>query len=226
MDFSPNARKSASVEGMRQLPAVLILAALALPGWQRDFLTADEADQVREAQDPALRLPLYLTFAKQRLALVQNLLSKEKAGRSITIHETLGEYSKIIEALDTVSDDALKRGKAIDEAVGTVASQEKDFLETLEKIREGNPKDINRYQFALDTAIDTTRDSMEIAQADLRERTRGVQTKTAREKKELEELMQPKDREQKQAEEKKEAATKKKAPTLRRKGETAPDRKQ
>lgn len=215
----------ASVDSMRQLLAVLLLAAVSLPAWQRDFLTADEADQVREVQDPALRLPLYLNFAKQRLALVQNLLSKEKAGRSITIHDTLEEYSKIIEAIDTVSDDALKRGKAIDEAVGGVASQEKEFLESLEKIRESAPKDLSRYQFSLDNAIDVTRDSMEIAQADLKERTRGVQTKVAREKKELEDMMQPKDREQKRAEEKKEAATKKKAPTLRRKGEVAPERK-
>ncbi len=212
---------------MKPLLAAIALAAMALPAWQRDFLTADEADQVREAQDPSFRIPLYLSFARQRLALVQNLLSKEKAGRSITIHDTLDEYTKIIEALDTVSDDALKRGKAIDEAVGKVAGEEKEFLGILEQIRESNPKDVNRYQFALDTAVEVTRDSMEIAQADLSERSRGVQAKTAREKKELEEMMQPKDRELKKVEEKKEAAAaKKKAPTLRRKGEVAPDRKQ
>ncbi len=208
-----------------KLLALLALAAVSLPAWQRDFLTADEADQVREAQDPNLRLPLYLQFAKQRLALVENLLSKEKPGRSVTIHDTLDEYTKIIEAIDTVSDDALKRGKAIEESVGAVAKEEKEFLEKLEKIRESAPKDMNRYQFALDTAVDVTRDSVEIAQADLRERTRGVQTKQAQQKKDLEELMQPKDREQKRAEEKKEATTKKKAPTLRRKGEVAPERK-
>lgn len=204
----------------------LLAASLSLSAFQRDFLTADEVDQVREVQDPNLRLQLYLTFAKQRIGLIRNLLSKEKAGRSAAIHDTIEEYTKVIEAIDTVSDDALKRGKPITDGAAAVAKQEKEFLEALEQIRESGPKDLSRFQFALDTAIDTTRDSMEIAQADLGDRTRGVQAKQAREKKELEDMMQPKDREQKRVEEKKEAATKKKAPTLRRKGEVASERKQ
>lgn len=204
------------------------LCAIALMGQTKDFLTADEADQVREFQDPVDRLKLYMGFAKQRVALVENLLSKEKAGRAAMVHDALEEYTKIIEAIDVVSDDALKRGKALDEGVGAVASGEKELLERLQKVRTRPLKDLTRYEFALDTAIETTRDSMEIAQADLKERSRDVQAKTAREKKALEEMMQPKDLETKKAEEKKTAdtaATKKKAPTLRRKGEPAGEKK-
>jgi hypothetical protein len=197
-----------------------IAAALLVCAQPRDFLTADEADQIREAQEPNLRLQLYLKFAKERIALINSLLSKEKAGRSAMVHDTIEDYTRIIEAIDTVSDDALKRGKAIEEGVAAVAAQEKEFLASLEKIRESDPKDISRYQFALDTAIDVTRDSAEIAQSDLGGRTTGVKLKAAEEKKKLEEMMSPTEREQKRAEEKKEAATKKKAPTLRRKGET------
>jgi hypothetical protein len=202
-----------------------IAAALLVCAQPRDFLTADEADQIREAQEPNLRLQLYLKFAKERIALINSLLSKEKAGRSALVHDTIEDYTKIIEAIDTVSDDALKRGKAIDEGVAAVAAQEKEFLASLEKIRESDPKDISRYQFALDTAIDVTRDSAEIAQGDLGGRTTGVKLKAAEEKKKLEEMMSPAEREQKRAEEKKEAATKKKAPTLRRKGETPTKKK-
>jgi hypothetical protein len=205
-----------------------LLLFLALPAAaQRDFLTVDEADQIREAQEPNARLGLYLKFAKQRIALVEQLLSKDKAGRSAMVHEALGEYNKLIEAIDIVSDDALKRGIAIDEGAKAVSSAEKDFLARLEKIRSAKPADIVRYEDALSNAIENTEVSIELAELDLKERSRDVQTKEARDKQALEEMMQPKDREAKRTAEKKEteAATKKKAPTLRRKGEVAPPKK-
>ncbi len=209
-----------------RLLACLLLSLLPVAA-QRDFLTVDEADQVREAQEPNARLALYLKFAKQRIALVEQLLSKEKPGRSAMVHEALDEYNKIIEAIDIVSDDALKRGVAIDEGAGAVAGAEKDFLARLEKIRASRPKDLVRYEDALANALENTAVSIELAELDLKERSKDVQAKGARDKEALEEMMQPKDREAKRTTEKKEAeaATKRKAPTLRRKGETAPPKK-
>ena len=90
--------------------ALVILSAAGVARAQnRDFLTGDEVDQIREAQDPNARLQLYVQFAKTRIALVEQLLSKEKAGRTALVHDTLDDYSHIIEAIDTVADDALKR---------------------------------------------------------------------------------------------------------------------
>src|ERR1700722_4926339 len=99
---------------MRYLAMVLVFAAC---GWaqERDFLTADEVDQVREAQEPNARLKLYIQFARQRLALMQQFLSKDKPGRSAFIHDTIEDYTHIIEAIDTVADDALKRKVPIEE---------------------------------------------------------------------------------------------------------------
>jgi hypothetical protein len=204
---------------------ICLLFLLLLPplGAQTDFLTGDEVDRVRLAQDPNDRLQLYVDFARQRLGMARQLLASEKPGRSILIHDAIEQFTEIIDTIDVVVDDALRRKQPIQPAMTAVIEAEKEFLAALEKIAESKPKDISRYEFVLSQAIDTTRDSLELSQADLTERAQQVEQKVERDKKNLEELMQPGDIEEKRAQEKKAAenAAKKKAPTLRRKGESA-----
>lgn len=214
---------------MKHLAASLLLLSATLWGQaQRDFLTADEVDQIRlTAQEPSARLMLYATFARLRVDLIKSALAEEKAGRSGMIHDTLEDYTRIIEAIDTVTDDALKRNLVIDEGVTAVIKAEEEMLADLEKIQESQPKDLARYRFALITAVETTEDSLELFQQDLKTRRRDTITRDVEEKKRREALMTPSEVATRQAEAKKrqasEAKQQKKAPTLRRKSERPPE---
>jgi len=210
---------------MKYFAAIL---ALALSGiaQQRDYLTADEIDQVREAQEPNARLLLYVHFAKQRIAQVQQLLGKEKAGRSALIHDALEDYTHIIEAIDTVSDDALRRKLALDEGMKAVAAAEKEMLATLNKIGESEAKDLPRFEFALKAAIDTTSDSAELSEEDLHTRATELATKDTKEKEEKQAALGTKEKEEKKIAEKTadDGKPKRKAPSLYKPGEKPPDK--
>lgn len=188
----------------------------------RDFLTAGETDQIREAQEPNARIALYAKFARERIDLVKNLLSKEKPGRSILVHNTLEDYTKILDAIDAVTDDALGRKLDVKAGLEALAAAEKEMLPVLERIRDSAPKDQERYEFALKNAIDTTSDSLEAAREDLGKRTGEVEARQNREKTEREAAMSTAERDEKKIGEQKAAVSepaKRKPPTLMRPGE-------
>lgn len=190
----------------------------------RDFLTSDEADQIREAQDPNQRVTLYLHFAKQRLDQVKQLLGKDKPGRSALIHDLLEDYGNILDALDSVTDDSLKHKKSLDVGMTKVLAGEKPMLADLQKIQDSNPKDLERYEFVLKAAIDSTTQSMEGGK-DLGQRSTELLAKEEEEKKQREAMMTTEEKKQKAVEAQKEATDPKrrKPPTLYKPGEKPGD---
>jgi hypothetical protein len=210
---------------MKAVLCCLLLAG-ALTAQKRDFLTSGEADQIREAQEPNERVALYVKFARERVDLVKSLLAKDKPGRSALIHDALDEYSRILDAIDEVTDQALARKVDVAAGLRQVSNSEFAMLTLLRRIRDSKPKDLDRYDFVLKTAIDTTSDSLSMAESDLKERALDVEARQNREKQATRENMSQADRE---AEDKKAAAAAaaeksgRKPPTLMRPGEKKPD---
>jgi len=110
--------------GSLNIKRVLILLLIAFPAFaQKDFLTSSEVEQVREVQEPVARIKLYLLFAKQRLDQVQSLMAKDRPGRSGEIRQLLEDYTGIVDAIDTVSDDALVRKNDVTTAPAFIADR-------------------------------------------------------------------------------------------------------
>jgi hypothetical protein len=153
---------------------------------ERDFLTSDEVEKVREAQEPNDRLKLYVLFARQRLDQLQRLLQKQKRGRSLEARELLEDYDKIIDAIDTVSDDALQHGSDIALGATAVRDGETHFLAQLQKIKESGPSDLDLYELELKDAIGNTSDSLDLGKQDLTARASKLNADDKKQKEEAE----------------------------------------
>lgn len=202
--------------------ALLFAIAPAAPQQQRDFLTDNEGDQIREAQEPNERLACYVKFARLRLELVRQALEADKPGRAKIVHNNLEDYTHIIEAMDSVIDDALARKVDLAKGVALVADGEKAFLGQLQQVAAKPAKDRHLFEFALKDALEATKDSFDESQHDLKERAHRVAEEDVRDKKKRDTMSTPAEQERHKVEEKKaESDTKKtrKAPTLRRKSE-------
>ena len=203
----------------RVAAALMVVLAIPLGAQKRDFLTAEEADKVRLAQDPNLRLPLYVAFAKDRIAQINQLIARDRAGRSALLHDLLEDYTKIIEALDTVAEDALRRKVDIAKGMAVVVPAEQDLLTALKKVDQAELGDKSRYKFVLDDAIAATKDSIEVSKEDLGDRLKEVSAKQQKEDAARQADLTPEEAKQRQETK---AKQDKKAPTLRRPGDPPP----
>ena len=198
---------------------VIVLPAQEYVGARKEFLTDHEVDQIREAQEPNMRIALYLHFAKLRIELLRQYLAKQKAGRSAQIHRNLEEYGRIIETIDVVIDDALDMKRDITPAIAKLSAEEQVFLVALQAMADNPQEDHFRYEFVLEDAIEITADSLELSGIDLGIRSAAVKAADERSGAKMDATMTPELKEEVTTIRKAEVKKKGKRPSLLNKGE-------
>ena len=163
----------------------VLLVAASLLAQKKDFLSDSEVEKIREVQEPNERLKLYILFARTRMDQIQQQLSKDKKGRSLEVRTLLDEYEQIIEAIDNVSNDALKHKTDIQLGINAVSDAETKFTAQLQKIKDSSPRDLDMYSVELTEAIATTKDSLDLAAEGIGSRTEKVTAEVEQEKKEV-----------------------------------------
>src|ERR1700720_847153 len=152
----------------RCLFLVVLVASLFAPSSraaQKDYLSALEADKIRDAENTNERVKLFLTFAEDRLKKFQYELEHPSGTRHIDmLNSLLNAYGGCVDDAADLIQLGIEKQENIRPAVDLMASQSKAFLAVLEKLSAAGGPDLEEYKSNLDDAIEGTRDAMNESQ--------------------------------------------------------------
>ncbi len=143
------------------LLALIFLAATVHATAQEDFLTREEVDAVRDAQEPEKRIPLYLEIADMRLGAMRAALGSAKSNAGRAVQKSLEQYTQILEAIETTMADARERRSPFPKAMELLKirlPESQQFLESLDN--DASPIYAD-YQFTLEESIAVTEELLE-----------------------------------------------------------------
>ena len=142
--------------------AAVAPAALAQ---QKDYLSAIEANKIRDAETPNERITLFLTFADDRLKKLQYELEHPSQSNHVELlNSLLNAYVGCVDDAADLIQLGIEKQQNIRKAIDLMASKTKDFIVILQKIPTDAP-DAEMYKGNLDDAIEGTQDASKEAEA-------------------------------------------------------------
>ncbi|HKW34361.1 MAG TPA: hypothetical protein VJN92_15220 [Candidatus Acidoferrum sp.] len=155
-----------------KLPAFFVCSCLLLTSpllhartpQEKDYLSALEADKIRDAETSAERIKLFLTFAEDRLKKFQYELEHPSSNRHVEmLNALLNAYIGCVDDAADVMQLGIEKQENIRKGIDLMASRTKEFLPILEKYSADGPQ-LETYKDNLDDAIEGTRDAMNDAE--------------------------------------------------------------
>jgi hypothetical protein len=135
---------------------------------QKDYLSAIEADKIRDAETPNERIILFLTFADDRLKKLQYELDHpSQANHDEMINSLLNAYVGCVDDAADLIQLGIEKQQNIRKAINLMASKTKEYIVVLQKIPTNTP-DSDMYKDNLDDAIEGTQDASREAVAALK----------------------------------------------------------
>lgn len=140
--------------------AVMTLTLVAWAAPKRDVLTSAEIDQLRDtAQEPDLRLKLYVKFSRERLDAIEQARNDPKVtDHGEEIHRRLQDFLDLYDELDENVDTFADRKADIRKVLKNVIEADTEFqakLRALHAAAGTKPEDASQYEFLLSNALET-----------------------------------------------------------------------
>ena len=131
---------------------------------KKDYLTALEADKIRDAETPNERIRLFLQYADDRLKKFQYELDHPSPSRHAEmLNYLMNGYIGCVDDASDLIQEGLEKQQNIRTGIDLMANKAKEFLEALKKIA-ADGKELETYKFNLDDAIEGTQDAINDAE--------------------------------------------------------------
>lgn len=138
--------------------------SVPLRAGQKDYLSALEADKIRDAETTNERIKLFIGFADDRLKKFQYELQHPSSNKHPEmLNALMNAYVGCVDDAADLIQLGIQKQENIRSSIDLMASRSKEFLQILEKV-SADAVEIDTYKDNLDDAIEGTRDAMNDAE--------------------------------------------------------------
>jgi hypothetical protein len=152
---------------MRHLPVVMLLVlnlGVLVRGQTGDFLSEEEEDKLREAQDPSERIEVYLSLSQARLTRIEDFRDKPQDPTYDTgayLDRVMGQYISLTDELKNWIEDQYERQGDMRRGLHKLLEIGPKQLEELRHMQQTPDPYIADYRKSLGDAIDDLTDALD-----------------------------------------------------------------
>ena len=162
MNWCPSKASARVILALSLVGAAAATAKSQAP--EKDYLSAIEADKIRDAETPSERIKLFMQFADDRLKKFQyELEHPAQTNHTQMLNYLMNSYVGCVDDAADLMQEGVQKQQNVRAAIDLISSKGKEFLQILKKI-QAEGKEIDVYKDNLDDAIEGTQDAINDAE--------------------------------------------------------------